>query len=114
MSAEGIEIVGRDTDEEVEEVRSFGWFIRRGTVAPETLRDSLRKFMSSLEEALQGTPINVAGYEVEELQLALEVTAKGSVALLGTGGEVGGKGGITLTLRRSRSDVTTEAARKVL
>jgi hypothetical protein len=38
--------------------------------------------------------------EVEELTLSLEVTAKGSVSLLGTGGELGGTGGISLTLKR--------------
>jgi hypothetical protein len=38
--------------------------------------------------------------QLEEVELVIEVNGKGQVSLLGTGGELGGKGAIMLTFKR--------------
>ena len=42
----------------------------------------------------------------ETVSVTAEVSAKGKVSLLGSGGELGGKGGITFTFKRSTSSGT--------
>jgi len=39
-------------------------------------------------------------FNLTEMQIALEISAKGRVSVLGSGGEAGGKGGITLKLTK--------------
>jgi len=97
-----VPILGRDNDESE---RAWGFsrdderFALR-LVPVDTLRDQLANFLASMSEALTVVPNLLGPFEVEELTLSLEVTAKGSVSLLGTGGELGGTGGISLTLKR--------------
>lgn len=40
------------------------------------------------------------GLELDEIALSVEVNGQGNVSILGTGGTVGGKGGITLKFKR--------------
>jgi hypothetical protein len=79
----------------------LGWFERRAQVSPETLQTNLKSFLESMETAMKGIPGVMAGYALEEIALTLEVGAKGEIGLLGTGGELSGKGSISLKLKRS-------------
>jgi hypothetical protein len=79
----------------------LGWFERRAQVSPETLQTNLKSFLESMETAMKGIPGAMAGYALEEISLTLEVGAKGEIGLLGTGGELSGKGSISLKLKRS-------------
>ena len=56
--------------------------------------------LSGLQDVLQTAPETVGGFRLTEMTITLGVSAKGRVSLLGTGGEAGGKGGITLKLTR--------------
>lgn len=78
----------------------LGWFERRAQVSPETLQTNLKSFLESMETAMKGIPGVMAGYALEEIALTLEVGAKGEIGLLGTGGELSGKGSISLKLKR--------------
>lgn len=78
----------------------LGWFERRAQVSPETLQANLKAFLESMETAMKGIPGVMAGYALEEVSLTLEVGAKGEIGLLGTGGELSGKGSISLKLKR--------------
>jgi hypothetical protein len=40
------------------------------------------------------------GLQLEEVALSVEVTSAGQVSILGTGGKIGGSGGIKLTFKR--------------
>lgn len=43
------------------------------------------------------------GLQLEEITLSVQVNAKGELGILGTGGELGGSGGITLKFSRPKS-----------
>lgn len=43
------------------------------------------------------------GLQLEEITLSVQVNAKGELGILGTGGELGGTGGITLKFLRPKS-----------
>jgi hypothetical protein len=64
------------------------------------LHDSLSGFVSAMGDAIQAVPRSLGGFSIDSIELSLEVSATGTVSLLGSGGEVSGTGGITLTLTR--------------
>ncbi len=72
----------------------------REPVSVDALASRLRSFSESMKEVVQGVPETMGGFKVDEITLSIEITAKGTVSLLGSGGEIGGTGGITITLRR--------------
>ena len=46
---------------------------------------------------LDGVPAAMGDYRLEQVQISAEVSAKGQLSLLGTGGELAGKSGLTFT-----------------
>lgn len=95
----------------LEEPKELALFFRRDDaryqrrpIPADELQRRFTEFADSMREVLGGLPGTVAGYGVEEVTLTAEVSAKGSVNLLGTGGEVAGRGGITLKFTR-RGDI---------
>jgi hypothetical protein len=77
---------------------------RRRDVPVTALSDSLREFLGKMEETLSGVPSALSGFQINEITLSLEVSATGKVTMLGTGAEVTGTGGLTLTLTRRPED----------
>lgn len=73
---------------------------RRTKLSAEQLRDNLGEFLESLEKVVERIPAAMGGFGVDTVTLSAEINAKGTVSLVGTGGEVGAKGGITITLKR--------------
>ena len=69
------------------------------SVLPQHLEASFRDFMGSMEVALTGIPSALAEFQVDEIELALELTVSGEVRLL-AGASLEGKAGITLKLKR--------------
>lgn len=45
-----------------------------------------------------------SGYQLDEIELSVEITAEGEVKLIGTGGKAGAKGAITLKFKRTDSE----------
>lgn len=74
---------------------------RRTEVLPQTFQSKLKIFLASMNTALSGVPPLLGEYKVDEIELSLEVGAEGELSLLGTGGKLTGKSGITLTLKRN-------------
>jgi hypothetical protein len=72
---------------------------QEASVVPQRLEENFRDFMASMEAALKGVPSTLGTYEVDEIELALELTVSGEVRLL-AGAGVEGKAGLTLTLKR--------------
>jgi hypothetical protein len=68
-------------------------------VSPETLQANLTRFLRAMEKSLSDAPVQLAEYRLEEIEVAVEVSAEGEVSLLGNGGKVGGKGTLTLKLK---------------
>ncbi|WP_420839247.1 Pepco domain-containing protein [Bradyrhizobium zhengyangense] len=54
--------------------------------------------LSSLESSLT-MPDSIGSFQVDALDIQLEITAEGQIGLLGTGGKLGGKGSLTLRLK---------------
>jgi hypothetical protein len=73
---------------------------QRTKLSGKQLRDNLGEFLDSLEEVVQRIPDALGGFSVDTIALSAEINAKGTVSLVGTGGEVGAKGGIAITLKR--------------
>ncbi len=72
----------------------------RAEVPVSLLKERLREFLEGVGELLSDLPLPSARYELSEVELSVEVSAKGQLSLLGTGGEVGGQSGLTLRLTR--------------
>ena len=73
---------------------------QRTKLSSDQLRDNLGEFLDSLEKVVQRIPGAMGGFSVETVTLSAEISAKGTVSLVGTGGEVGATGGIAITLKR--------------
>lgn len=58
-------------------------------------------FVQEINKVLEKTPTELGKFRFEEIEIYAEVTAKGTLALLGTGGEVGSIGGIKFIFRRA-------------
>jgi hypothetical protein len=78
---------------------------KEASILPQQIEENFRDFMGSMEVALKGIPTALGRYEVDEIELALELTISGEVRLL-VGAGIEGKAGITLTLKRSSASGT--------
>jgi len=74
--------------------------VERELVSTEVLRERVEHFIDQMRGVLANVPEHADRFRIEEIELTLEISAKGSVNLLGTGGEVGGTGGITVSFKR--------------
>jgi hypothetical protein len=79
----------------------LGFTLRRTEVSAPDLQENLKKFLTAMGSVLEGQEEKIGGFHVEELEIEVEVSAEGEVRLFGTGGKIGGKGSLTLRLRRS-------------
>jgi hypothetical protein len=83
----------------------------RQRVPTAQLKDNVAAFVQNMGDAIEGVPARLAGFSIESIQLSAEISATGKVSLLGNGGELTGKGGITFTLTRvQRSDTSPPTA----
>jgi hypothetical protein len=72
----------------------------RHQVSAQTLQQNMTEFLSVVESAFEKAEQSQVKMQLEEVELVVEVNANGQVSLLGTGGELGGKGAITLKFKR--------------
>jgi hypothetical protein len=72
----------------------------RHQVSAQTLQQNMTEFLSVVESAFEKAEQSQVKMQLEEVELVVEVNGKGQVSLLGTGGELGGKGAITLKFKR--------------
>ena len=96
----------------LEEQEELGLFFNRAearyqrrSVPLEQLGRQFNDFVQNMREVVGRVPASMAGFRIDEISFTAEVSAKGTVNLLGTGGEVAGNGGITITLRREAATV---------
>lgn len=67
------------------------------------LADNVNLFLTQIEGIMAKAPEEVAGkFKLTEFTISAEITAKGGLSLLGTGGEVGGTGGLTFKFERKK------------
>ena len=105
MSEQTITIITRkETDDRSRYFdRVQNWRYGKYDVEVKEIKTQLSNFLASMQEILDGIPEKVTGYELESVDISVEINAKGTVSLLGTGGELGGTGGLTLHLINKNS-----------
>ena len=72
----------------------------KAEVPVDSLADNLSGFLTKIGKVLETVPGTLGEFEIDTLTIDVEVTAEGAISLLGTGGKVTGKGGLTFTLKR--------------
>jgi len=77
-----------------------GIFVHRTDIRADDLAARLKEFLDRMDNVVKEIPENVGTYKIDAVTLSVEVSAKGTVSLVGTGVELGGKGGLTFTLKR--------------
>jgi hypothetical protein len=91
--------VPQDASDERRIGPGLGAFVSK--TSAESLANNLSTFMASLSEVLPALPASIADYQVDELQLKLEITGQAGIRLVGSA-HGGGTGGLTVILRRIR------------
>ncbi len=79
---------------------------RGGGVKPlkvDELSVNINLFIEQMGNLLEKTPEKLGKFHFEEFEVYAEVTGKGTLAILGTGGELGATGGLRFVFRRSTS-----------
>ncbi|GIL15503.1 MAG: hypothetical protein BroJett039_06760 [Chloroflexota bacterium] len=72
----------------------------------EELSVNVTLFLEQMDRVLSKTPERLGEFQFVEFEVSAEVTAKGMLAILGTGGEAGATGGLKFVFRRAK---TTES-----
>jgi hypothetical protein len=67
----------------------------------EELSVNVNLFLEQVGGILEKTPEKLGKFHFDEFEVYAEVTGKGTIALLGTGGEAGATGGLRFVFRRS-------------
>jgi hypothetical protein len=69
----------------------------------EELARHITTFLHQMGRVLDEVPETAGAFRFTDFEVSAEVTAKGSLALLGSGGETGAKGGLKFVFRRTRT-----------
>src|SRR5436305_13373277 len=91
--------VAEDADEETDRgaiLDRITGRVERTKLSTSQLQSNLGEFLDALEEVVQRIPAALGDFSVDTVALSAEISAKGTVSLVGTGGEIGATGGITI------------------
>jgi hypothetical protein len=66
----------------------------------EELSVNMNLFLEQMSNVLDKTPEKLGKFQFAEFEIHAEVTAKGTLAILGSGGEIGAAGGLKFVFRR--------------
>lgn len=72
----------------------------RAEIPVEVFSRRVETFLATMRDVISGLADTAGEYRLDQVQVAVEVSAKGHVSLLGAGGELAGKGGLTFTFTR--------------
>jgi hypothetical protein len=106
-AATRLSLIGLE-EEEDERGGIFSKRLARAELDVGELKERLQAFLSAMEQVIGGVSAAVGRYHLESVTLTAEVSAKGTVSLLGTGGEMAGKGGLTFSFK-AKSDAPAPA-----
>lgn len=101
-----ISVLGlEDTDQGRTDRLSFRrleeWRAARTEIPAEELRARLDAFVTTMQGLIASLPQRAGEFRLNEVTFIAEVSAKGTVSLLGSGGELAGQAGITFTFTRA-------------
>jgi len=69
--------------------------------ATEEFSVNINLFLEQMGGLLEKTPEKLGKFHFDEFEVYAEITGKGTLAILGSGGEVGATGGLRFVFRRS-------------
>ncbi len=92
----------KDTIEVIttEAVTRDGGSRRLKSLRVEELAININLFIEQMGDILEKTPEKLGKFHFDELEVHAEITGKGTIALFGTGGELGATGGLRFVFRR--------------
>ncbi|OOC01938.1 Pepco domain-containing protein [Amycolatopsis azurea] len=98
---DSIRVFGLEDDEDRSLFRRANDFAYgRESVKIEVLQARVAGFLEAMQAVIDKAPEPQKGFALDQIQVAVEISAKGHLSLLGTGGELAGKGGLTFTFKR--------------
>ena len=97
-SAQAVSVLGF---EDTEQRGLFERRLVREVIDVDKLADEVSAFIGGMGKTIERLSAPVGDYHLDTVSLTAEVSAKGTLSLLGTGGESTGKGGVTFTFKRS-------------
>jgi len=103
MSEKTIRVIGREDTVDrgiLGPIRN--WIFEQEEVSVEKIKAELLAFLDSMQEILDSLPDKMQNYELESMDVNVEITCKGNVNLVACGGEAGGTGGLTLHLKKKK------------
>ena len=105
MSGHTIRVIGRpderkDYQERGNPLQRIAEALKTNDVSTDVLKEELDNFLAGMQASLDGVRETIGEYTLETLELSVEVSASGKVSLFGSGGELSGKGGLKLVLKR--------------
>lgn len=77
----------------------------RSDIPLDLFRQRAQDFMTTVGDVIGGLAARAGEYELAQVEVNVEISAKGQLSLLGTGGELAGKGGLTFTFKKSSTAV---------
>jgi len=100
--------LGEPSTENIEPIK---WELIRKDVEISTMEKELTKLVTQMNQILKhlgpdGEPAPAAEerkFFLDAISLHVEISAEGSLSVLGTGGKLGGKGGMQLTFARAKT-----------
>ncbi|MFI6086059.1 hypothetical protein ACIBBB_34845 [Streptomyces sp. NPDC051217] len=76
------------------------WRAARTEISAEELQSRLGDFVATMRGVIASLSQEAGEFQLNEVTFSAEVSAKGTVSLLGSGGELAGQAGITFTFTR--------------
>ena len=73
----------------------------KAKIEVETLTNNMALFIGQIDQILAKTPDTVQKFQLVEFEVEAQISAKGQFVLLGTGGEIGGSGGLKFLFRKT-------------
>jgi hypothetical protein len=80
------------------------WRLARTQIPTDLFRQRVANFLASMREVITALPDAYGDYSLDQIQISAEVSAKGQLSLLGSGGELSGRAGLTFTFNRLPPD----------
>jgi hypothetical protein len=78
-----------------------GGLVRRVEIGAEDLKREIGNLIAVVGDVFNQAR-SEAGLSLEEVELSIEISSEGQVSILGSGGKIGGSGGIKLSFKRQR------------
>ncbi|WP_331741643.1 hypothetical protein [Streptomyces sp. NBC_01006] len=81
------------------------WRVGRTEIPVDLFQQRVTGFLDSMRKVITELPYSCGRYELNQVVVSAEVSAKGQISLLGSGGELAGKSSLTFTFTRRDPEV---------